>query len=83
MILSGEKKEEYREINPYWIGRLRYPRGTRYPVSYTHIKFTNGYGKSRPAFIIEYSGLYEAVGRAEWGELHRIKGFLFWHLAKL
>ncbi|HET8736229.1 MAG TPA: ASCH domain-containing protein, partial [Pricia sp.] len=22
MILSGEKKEEYREIKEYWIGRL-------------------------------------------------------------
>lgn len=22
MILSGEKKEEYREIKPYWFGRL-------------------------------------------------------------
>ena len=25
-ILSGEKKEEYREINPYWVARLYYDR---------------------------------------------------------
>lgn len=25
MILSGEKKEEYREVKPYWIKRLIYP----------------------------------------------------------
>lgn len=24
MILSGEKKEEYREIKPYWISRLTF-----------------------------------------------------------
>ena len=25
-ILSGEKKEEYREIKPYWVARLYYDR---------------------------------------------------------
>ncbi len=28
MILSGEKKEEYREIKPYWLKRLTQTEGT-------------------------------------------------------
>lgn len=45
MIVSGEKKEEYREIKPYWTSRiLRY--------GYAGIKFVvrikNGYQKDAP-----------------------------------
>ena len=34
MILSGEKKEEYRDIKPYYDTRLMDAFGT---VSYTHL----------------------------------------------
>lgn len=30
-ILSGEKKEEYREIKPYWVARLFYDRFGKLP----------------------------------------------------
>ena len=40
MIESGEKKEEYREIKPYWIKRLTELKTTILPfsVNYTHLK---------------------------------------------
>ncbi len=59
MILSGEKKEEYREIKPYWDKRLN--------KSYSHIIFTNGYGKDKPNFKIELKGIFKTIGLAEWG----------------
>lgn len=36
MIASGVKREEYREIKPYYDSRFNKP--------ITHIRFTNGYG---------------------------------------
>ena len=60
MILSGEKLEEYREIKPYWDARLSKHK-------YTHIKFTNGYGKDKPAFIIEIKELLRGLGLISWG----------------
>jgi hypothetical protein len=45
-ILSGEKTKEYREYKPYWINRL-------FNKEYDTIKFTNGYGKNSPSFLIE------------------------------
>ena len=39
MILSGEKKEEYREIKPYWTKRLLEYRGNySYPIMSSIIK---------------------------------------------
>lgn len=63
MILSGEKKEEYREIKPYWTKRLIYGRRGGYDA----IKFTNGYGNDKPSFIIELKGIYRTLGIEKWG----------------
>ena len=60
MILSGVKKEEYRECKPYWNIRLSKKK-------YTHIKFTNGYGSDKPAFIIELKEILRSLGIIEWG----------------
>jgi len=46
MILSGEKKEEYREIKNYWAARLL---GKQYDT----ILFRNGYSKNAPKFLIK------------------------------
>lgn len=58
-ILSGEKKEEYREIKPYWIKRLTTNCEVVYDVvaetycgkvlyrPYTHVLFINGYGDDK------------------------------------
>lgn len=68
MIVSGEKKEEYREIKPYWIHRLTWHEFhncdlfelVKYQIDqdvFRHdfdiIRFTNGYGKKAPSFDIE------------------------------
>ena len=58
MIKSGIKKEEYREIKPYWETRLR--------KKYDAVKFVNGYCKNSPSFLIELEGICEGVGRPEW-----------------
>ena len=70
MILSGEKKEEYREIKPYYRSRFtsvglldRYGLET---VSEANILFRNGYSKNSPSFIAKCS-LNITTGRPEWG----------------
>ncbi len=52
MIFSGKKKEEYREIKPYWESRLN-------PYSLQHkeyIVFKNGYQSDAPMFIARFKG---------------------------
>ena len=60
MIVEGSKKEEYREIKPYWIKRLTTNCEVIYDVAaetncgevlyrpYTHVLFINGYNKYSP-----------------------------------
>jgi hypothetical protein len=57
LILSGEKKEEYREIKPYWEKRL-------IGKKYDRIIFRNGYGDNVPWFAIELKGSPKAQERA-------------------
>ena len=96
MFLSGDKKEEYREIKSYWIKRLCYFNndiesfdemlGDIYNnlakhkdidefvkyydfgfVNYTHIIFTNGYGKNRPNFKVPIKDITISNGVEIWG----------------
>lgn len=70
MILSGEKKEEYREQKTFWQTRF-------VKEGYWHsqackdfdiIHFTNGYGKNKPQIIIECNGIsVEDDGNYDWG----------------
>lgn len=64
LIKSGEKKEEFREIKPYWIKRLT----NQYSMPYTDnmlqtkkkfdlIHFRNGYKPDSPLMIVEWKGL--------------------------
>lgn len=72
MILSGEKKEEYREIKPYYQSRFKnifymsphsfIPIGNEY----RQIMFRNGYSKNSPSFIAECS-IDIKQGKPEWG----------------
>lgn len=80
MILSGEKREEYREIKPYYDSRLpkefgmfkdgnRLVKGNTYPpsdMSKQKIQFRNGYGKDSPCFTAICS-LSIGTGKVEWG----------------
>ncbi len=69
MILSGEKKEEYRELTWYW--RKRFTTAgllDRYGWTWLpkQVLFRNGYGKDRPSFVATVS-VENKEGRPEWG----------------
>jgi hypothetical protein len=75
MILSGEKKEEYRECKDYWAWRLMSIKGKLY--QYDAIKFTNGYGAHRPWILVECKGLSIKQGNPEWGAVDGVSYFTF------
>ena len=60
MILSGEKKEEYREIKEYWDKRLDHK-------SYDVVSFRNGYKKDSPRMTVEFHGHGWGSGMCQWG----------------
>jgi hypothetical protein len=80
MIASGEKKEEYREIKPYWASRL-----TTLPKEWTddcinkiedcaewtqffnEVVFRNGYTKNAPTMKFKCEYITIALGRVKWG----------------
>ena len=74
MIKNGEKKEEYREIKPYWYERFRkvfaFVKNTDIPFEKDWdrhwIRLRNGYGKDRPSLMAEVT-LRRDTGKAEWG----------------
>ncbi len=73
MILSGEKKEEYREIKPYYMVRftklfdvLNGSYGIPTGKDRHWIIFRNGYSGSSPWFKAECS-LRIGEGKLEWG----------------
>lgn len=77
LILSGVKKEEYREIKPYWGKRFSHYFGQHYDFSTDKntivwntqkktIVFRNGYGNDKPEFLAECT-ISEGYGKEEWG----------------
>ena len=81
MILSGEKKEEYREIKSYWIRRLCFKdsmwedshynsiENNRIKTDfYKFIEFKNGYSKNAPSFKIECKGICIGGAKPEWSD---------------
>lgn len=80
MILSGEKKEEYREVKDYWMKRLTGIQGcgTSYNYTILHnagypalnfdvVLFKNGYSKNARTILIEFKGLEVKEGKKKWG----------------
>ena len=60
MISSGIKKEEYREIKPYWNRRLGLNK-------FDVVCFRNGYAKNSPRIILELKRIERGLGIIEWG----------------
>jgi hypothetical protein len=60
MIYSGVKREEYREMKPYWHKRLLNKH-------YDAIRFRNGYSKDAPTMLVELKHIYSGLGIVEWG----------------
>lgn len=69
MIRSGEKKEEYREITPFYIARFQ-TIGLLDDFTVTdncaHVRFRNGYHKKAP-MIEALVKLRIGEGKTEWG----------------
>jgi len=76
MILSGEKKEEYREKKDYWINRLCDLLECWAHNSYDHfnhfdtITFRNGYASEAPTMVIELKSISIGVPKPEWGGMN-------------
>lgn len=76
MVSEEIKKEEYRDITPYWSrvfvdGKIKI-KGKIYDPTNVFIQFSNGYSKSRPQNMFECKGLRVGCGKQEWGaELNR------------
>lgn len=72
MIISGEKKEEYRELTQYYKSRFK-NLFDMYPYSFIptgqdvkKIIFRNGYSGNSPSCVAEIS-LDIGTGKPEWG----------------
>lgn len=70
-ILSGEKKEEYREIKEYWDKRLydvvKSAAGfIAVPKPFTHVLFINGYGDDKPRIEKEIESIDIDRPRKGW-----------------
>lgn len=63
MIVNGTKREEYRDIKPFWVKRLINDDGTF--KDYTHVRFRYGYSKKTMLFKIE--NIRIGRGNPEWG----------------
>lgn len=75
MIASGEKKEEYREIKPYWGKRFcaswcKAVKSKCEPPfkSFDTVTFRNGYDKDAPTMVVECKGISIGHARPEWSD---------------
>ena len=63
MIANGTKREEYRDIKPFYTTLFRSDDGTF--KDYTHVRFRYGYTKKTMLFKIENISI--GRGNPEWG----------------
>lgn len=80
MILSGEKKEEYRALKPYWsrvfsTGKVKI-KGTIYPANGVVICFSNGYHKERRQMWVELKDVVIDTGKLGWGAIKHEKYYV-------
>jgi hypothetical protein len=68
MIASGEKKEEYREYNHYWVKRLFKKQPMPEFNEYDAVQFANGgHFGNVPKITMKLLGIAIDNGRLEWG----------------
>lgn len=60
LILSVEKKEEYRDVTKFYTSRL-------VDKGITHLKLINGYGRDRPYIVIELKSIKTGLGNPYHG----------------
>lgn len=71
MIRSGEKREEYREIKPYYDSRFNNEMEKRKKDKFANyrvfdVMFRNGYSSKSPSFIAVCK-LRKGIGQEKWG----------------
>ena len=87
MILAGEKKEEYREIKPYWRIRIAKALGLEKRLMVLdmildmepqelEVKFRNGYGRNAPELIANCI-IRIGAGKPEWGAAEGEEYYIF------
>lgn len=80
MIASGEKKDEYREIKPYWTTRFKnvfpFDGDNPIPGHIVNIMLKEGYDINSPSLVVSVS-LSIGTGREDWGA---VKGELYYKL---
>lgn len=75
MILSGEKKEEYREVKDFWRIRLfkrkKGQENLKPGYLFSHVRFSNGYAKNRRQILVKihYIELDPQEGYEKWGAI--------------
>ena len=70
MIEAGEKKEEYREIKPFWnrvFSCYIKIKGRNYHPTDVLICFSNGYSKNRRQMFVRCKYVKPGFGKPEWG----------------
>lgn len=67
MIVSGEKKEEYRELKKYYHTRFKKIFGLNYKDKTAEIIFRNGYSKVSPEIKCKCIFKGKGTGKPEWG----------------
>ena len=69
MIISGEKKEEYREMKRYWQNRLQINGYHNFEFKkFDKIIFRNGYGHNAPTIEVKCEGITIGIPKWEWSE---------------
>jgi len=86
MIESGEKKEEYRDMSPYYFNYFKVNQCTAsflikiknilYPPSEVIICFSNGYRKDRKQMFVKCKALHIGQGKKEWGAEYNMRYFI-------
>lgn len=72
MILSGEKKEEYRALKIYWY--IRFMVGNSFQ-EYDAVRFRNGYSPTAPEMTFELIKFRIGYARPEWS--NNMEGMMF------
>lgn len=69
LLLSGEKKEEYRALKDYWLTRLWEKQSPLYhtPKKYSSVEFRNGYSTTARTVEFEFLKVHVGKGKQEWG----------------
>lgn len=80
LIVSGEKKEEYRDRTPYYMVRIEHRHNVRGRIRY--VTFINGYRRDARRQVVAVEGITIGKGRKDWGADGRKKYYVI-HLGEL